>query len=65
MTLPLRYTVELHLLCIGLSCIVFYALASLEVIAEEIEDPFENDSHDIPTDTKCETIENNCKHILI
>jgi putative membrane protein len=65
MTLPLGYAVELHWLCIGLSCIVFYALASLEVIAEEIEDPFGNDSNDIPTDKICETIENNCKHILI
>ncbi len=65
MTLPVGYAVELHWLCIGLSCIVFYALASLEVIAEEIEDPFGNDSNDIPTDKICETIGNNCKQILI
>ena len=65
MTLPFGYALQLHWLCIGLSCIVFYALASLEVIAEEIEDPFGNDSNDIPTDKICETIENNTKQILL
>ena len=65
MTLPFGYAIQLHWLCIGLSCIVFYALASLEVIAEEIEDPFGNDSNDIPTDKICETIENNTKQILL
>ncbi len=64
MTLPFGYAVELHWLCIGLSCIVFYALASLEVIAEEIEDPFGNDSNDIPTDRICETIDHNVLTIL-
>ena len=64
MTLPFGYAVQLHWLCIGLSCIVFYALASLEVIAEEIEDPFGNDSNDIPTDRICETIDQNVLTIL-
>jgi putative membrane protein len=64
MTLPFGYAIQLHWLCIALSCIVFYALASLEVIAEEIEDPFGNDSNDIPTDRICETIDNNTKQIL-
>jgi putative membrane protein len=65
MTLPLGYALQLHWFCIGLSCLVFYALASLEVIAEEIEDPFGNDSNDIPTDMICETIDNNTKQILL
>lgn len=30
---------------------IFYVLASLELIAEEIEDPFGTDANDLPTDT--------------
>jgi len=29
---------------------IFYVLASLEIIAEEIEDPFGGDANDVPTD---------------
>ena len=64
MTLPFGYAIHLHWLCIGLSCIVFYALASLEVIAEEIEDPFGNDSNDIPVDMIAGNISKNVHQIL-
>ena len=64
MTLPFGYAIQLHWLCIGLSCIVFYALASLEVIAEEIEDPFGNDSNDIPVDLIASNISKNVHQIL-
>jgi putative membrane protein len=64
MTLPFGYALQLHWLCIGLSCIVFYALASLEVIAEEIEDPFGNDSNDIPVDLIASNISKNVHQIL-
>jgi putative membrane protein len=30
--------------------IIFYVLASLELIAEEIEDPFGSDANDLPTE---------------
>jgi putative membrane protein len=29
---------------------IFYAFASLETLAEEIEDPFGKDANDLPTD---------------
>jgi len=34
---------------IPVSVLVFYALTSLEIIAEEIEDPFGGDTNDLPT----------------
>jgi ion channel-forming bestrophin family protein len=48
MTLPLGYAFSLGYLVIPVVCFVFYVLASLELIAEEIEDPFGNDSNDLP-----------------
>lgn len=48
MTLPFGYVFSLHYLVIPVVGIVFYVLASLELIAEEIEDPFGNDMNDLP-----------------
>ncbi|MDX5320865.1 MAG: hypothetical protein LPK45_07140 [Bacteroidota bacterium] len=41
-----------------------YVLASLELIAEEIEDPFGEDSNDLPTDAIAETIGKNLEEII-
>jgi len=41
----------------------FYTLASLELIAESIEDPFGSDTDDLPTDELAETIERNLKEV--
>ena len=43
---------------------IFYILASLELIAEEIEDPFGIDANDLPTDTLSQTIQKNLKELL-
>jgi len=43
---------------------IFYILASLELIAEEIEDPFGTDANDLPTDTLCLTIQKNLKELF-
>jgi len=43
---------------------VFYVLASLELLAEEIEDPFGTDANDLPTDTISHTIRTTVKEIL-
>jgi ion channel-forming bestrophin family protein len=50
MTMPFGFAVSLGYLVVPLVVFVFYVLASLELIAEEIEDPFEGDINDIPTD---------------
>lgn len=48
-TLPLGYVFSLGYYVIPVSILVFYALTSLEIIAEEIEDPFGGDTNDLPT----------------
>lgn len=63
-SLPVGYIFSLHYLIIPFVVFVFYVLASLEVIAEEIEDPFGNDANDLPLDRMCETIKKSLKEIL-
>ncbi|MFD2937226.1 bestrophin family protein [Spirosoma flavum] len=55
-TLPLGYVSNLHYLVVPLVVFVFYVLASLEIIAEEIENPFGTDDNDLPLDTICNGI---------
>lgn len=43
---------------------MFYALASLELLAEEIEDPFGTDANDLPTDTISTNIRKAVKDIF-
>jgi putative membrane protein len=43
---------------------MFYVLASLELIAEEIEDPFGEDANDLPTPELARTIAGNARAIL-
>jgi putative membrane protein len=43
---------------------VMYALSSLEVIAEEIEEPFGNDPNDLPTGRMAERIRADVHAIL-
>ncbi|WP_425576737.1 bestrophin family protein [Nibrella saemangeumensis] len=57
-TLPLGYVFNLHYLVVPFVVFIFYVLASLEVIAEEIEDPFGTDANDLPTDELSVVIRN-------
>jgi ion channel-forming bestrophin family protein len=63
-TLPLGYVFNLGYLIIPVAILIFYVLASLELIAEEIEDPFGKDSNDLPMQRMCETIQKNITEIL-
>ncbi|GAB3960932.1 bestrophin family ion channel [Spirosoma harenae] len=56
LTLPLGYVSILHYLVVPLVVFVFYVLGSLEIIAEEIENPFGTDDNDLPLDTICKGI---------
>lgn len=47
-----------------ISMFVFYALASLEVIAEEIEEPFGKESNDLPTDSIVDKIKQSIAEIF-
>jgi ion channel-forming bestrophin family protein len=42
-----------------------FVLLSVELIAEEIEDPFGRDINDLPTDELCEKIRDNVREILL
>lgn len=64
MTLPFGYVFSLGYYVIPVVVFVFYVLASLEIIAEEIEDPFGNDANDLPTVQIAETIKKNINELL-
>lgn len=63
-SLPLGYVFQLGFYLVPVIAFVFYVLASLELIAEEIEDPFGNDANDLPLDKITETIGRNVSDIL-
>jgi putative membrane protein len=63
-TLPLGYVFLLGYFVIPVVAFIFYVLASLELIAEEIEDPFGTDANDLPLDKISETIKRNVEEIL-
>jgi ion channel-forming bestrophin family protein len=50
MTMPFGFAISLGYYVIPVVIFVFYVLASLELIAEEIEDPFDGDINDVPTE---------------
>lgn len=64
MTLPLGYVFGLGYLVIPMVVFIFYVLASLELIAEEIEDPFGKDANDLPMDTMSLNIRKHVQEIL-
>ncbi|MFB9120377.1 bestrophin family protein [Bergeyella porcorum] len=62
--LPVAYVVQMGWIMIPLTVFIFYVLMSLETIAEEIEDPFNNDENDLPTEKIAQNIERNIHLIL-
>jgi putative membrane protein len=60
MTLPFGYVFTLGYIVIPVVVFVFYVLASLELIAEEIENPFGTDANDLPLTQMCKNIQ---KHV--
>jgi putative membrane protein len=64
MTLPFGYVFQLGYYVIPVVAFIFYVLASLEIIAEEIEDPFGDDENDVPTDKLSENIKKSVEEII-
>lgn len=64
MTLPIGYVFNLGYYVIPVVALIFYVLASLELIAEEIEDPFGGDSNDVPTEKIAMNIHKHVSEIL-
>ncbi len=64
LALPIANVVNLGFFMIPITMFVYYVLMSLELIAEEIEDPFNNDENDIPMESIAQNIERNIDLIL-
>ena len=64
MTLPIGYVFSLSYYVIPVVAFILYVLASLELIAEEIEDPFGGDQNDVPTQTLAHNIHRHVAEIL-
>ena len=63
-TLPLAFVVQFGYFSALIATFVFYVLVSMEVLAEEIEDPFGTDDNDLPTDQLCERIDQVVQEVL-
>ncbi|MCK9402288.1 MAG: hypothetical protein M0Q26_02705 [Chitinophagaceae bacterium] len=63
-TMPLGFALTLGYLTIPVVAFVTYVLGSLEMIAEEIEDPFGKDENDLPMQRMSENIRKNIHEIL-
>ena len=61
--MPFGFVTDFGYWSILITVFTLYAMASLEMIAEEIEDPFGLDSNDLPTDDLAQTIYKNVTHI--
>jgi ion channel-forming bestrophin family protein len=65
MSLPLTWAFDLHYYILPIIAFVLYVLASIELIAEEIEDPFGFDDNDLPLDKTCTNIKLHVGEILV
>jgi putative membrane protein len=63
-TLPIGLVGDFKWATIPMVLFVFYAFAGLELIAEEIEDPFGHEDNDLPTDEIAIRIKKNLKEII-
>ena len=63
-TIPFGMVYDFNYWTIPIAAVILYVLGSIELIAEEIEDPFGRDANDLPTDNLAKTIERNVFEIL-
>jgi len=64
-TLPMAFVTTSGYLTVPIVVLVTFVLLSVELIAEEIEDPFGRDINDLPTDELSEKITGNVREILL
>ena len=63
-TLPLAFVTIFGYFSALIATFIFYVLVSIEVLAEEIEDPFGKDDNDLPTDFLCDRIRSTTKEVF-
>ncbi|HEX8039580.1 MAG TPA: bestrophin family ion channel [Chryseosolibacter sp.] len=64
-TLPLGFVTDSGYFTIPIVLLITFILMSVELIAEEIEDPFGKDQNDLPTDELAAKIKENVAEILL
>jgi putative membrane protein len=64
LTLPFGYVFALGYYVVPVVAFIFYVLASLELIAEEIEDPFGTDANDLPTEKMAQNIKKHVEELI-
>lgn len=64
-TLPFAFVTTSGYITIPIVVLITFVLLSVELIAEEIEDPFGKDINDLPTDELSEKIKGNVREILL
>ncbi len=55
--LPFALVVDLHYMTPFVSVLISYTFIALDVLAEELEDPFGEEDNDLPLDALCNTLE--------
>jgi putative membrane protein len=65
LTLPIGLVGDEGYITIPIVLLITYVLLGVELIAEEIEDPFGKDSNDLPTDELSAKIKENVREILV
>lgn len=63
-SLPIFFASEFGYTTVPIAIIVLYVFASIELIAEEIEDPFGEDDNDLPLTDICNRIKTNLNEII-
>ncbi|MEY3048183.1 MAG: hypothetical protein RL365_221 [Bacteroidota bacterium] len=63
-TMPLAFVELFEYWSVLISTFVFYALVSMEILAEEIEDPFGTDDNDLPLEDICDRIEEGTRQVF-
>jgi ion channel-forming bestrophin family protein len=63
--LPFGFVKEISYWTIPFVMFVYYAMAGLVLIGEEIEDPFGQDENDLPIDNICSSLKKNVDSILL
>ena len=64
-TLPFGFVTQTEYITITIVVLVSFVILSVELIAEEIEDPFGKDINDLPTDDLSAKIKENVREILL
>ncbi len=64
LTLPIGFISDFGYYTIGVTTLIFYVFVSIELIAEEIEDPFGTDDNDLPTDELSDKMNVNIEELV-